>query len=380
MATGIVSIAAHLLEMPFVPKALFALERRVLSFALGVDARAGLAPSRPLPSPILAHHGRVGRFFYHGRRDVRTRLAMSHHRGAPACSSGSGSWHRCSTCCSCMPSSPSSPSRSRSPSLAEGINGGWLVSVVAAQSVAALGAQLASSSAEPKVLFFCLVMWLGGGMLYLWIISLIFYRYTFFALAPRISLRLIGSTWVPPRSRPWPVDAGRGQRELARSRSSVLPFVRGLHAHVVGDGNLVDPDAPRPRRVAPRLPTVPSALRPALLGSRLPTRHVHGGDRAAGSCSGCALLWHIPRVLGVRRPRCLGSSVCRNDRVDWPASIPAWLMHGCGPHSGRPAKAAFLAASFAPAVRASTHISQRCPSDASGRLGEIALLSAASVW
>jgi tellurite resistance protein TehA-like permease len=27
-------------------------------------------------------------------------------------------------------------------------------------------------------------MWLGGGMLYVWIISLIFYRYTFFALLP----------------------------------------------------------------------------------------------------------------------------------------------------------------------------------------------------
>ncbi len=28
-------------------------------------------------------------------------------------------------------------------------------------------------------------MWLGGGMLYIWIISLIFYRYTFLPLDPR---------------------------------------------------------------------------------------------------------------------------------------------------------------------------------------------------
>jgi tellurite resistance protein TehA-like permease len=72
------------------------------------------------------------------------------------------------------------------PSLAEGINGGWLLPVVAAQSVAVLGCQLASGYGEhaPAVLLFSLAMWLGGGMLYIWIISLIFYRYTFFVMNP----------------------------------------------------------------------------------------------------------------------------------------------------------------------------------------------------
>jgi tellurite resistance protein TehA-like permease len=70
------------------------------------------------------------------------------------------------------------------PSLAEGINGGWLVAVVAAQSVSVLGGLLAThfESSRDLVLFFALVMWLGGGMLYIWIIALIFYRYTFFPL------------------------------------------------------------------------------------------------------------------------------------------------------------------------------------------------------
>ena len=36
----------------------------------------------------------------------------------------------------------------------------------------------------PHMLLFCLAMWLGGGMLYIWIISLIFYRYTFFVMSP----------------------------------------------------------------------------------------------------------------------------------------------------------------------------------------------------
>src|SRR5439155_13479014 len=63
------------------------------------------------------------------------------------------------------------------PGLAEGINGGWLLPVVAAQSVAVLGAQLSSGfgAKEAHVLLFCLLVWLAAGMLYIWIISLIFY-------------------------------------------------------------------------------------------------------------------------------------------------------------------------------------------------------------
>jgi tellurite resistance protein TehA-like permease len=76
--------------------------------------------------------------------------------------------------------------KSAKPTLADGINGGWLVAVVAAQSVAVLGSQLSAGFGDARsgVLFFCLAMWLGGGMLYIWIISLIFYRYTFFTLSP----------------------------------------------------------------------------------------------------------------------------------------------------------------------------------------------------
>ena len=72
------------------------------------------------------------------------------------------------------------------PGLAEGINGGWLLAVVAAQSVAVLGAQLAHGfgSYVQHTILFCLGMWLGGGMLYIWIISLIFYRYTFLTMSP----------------------------------------------------------------------------------------------------------------------------------------------------------------------------------------------------
>jgi tellurite resistance protein TehA-like permease len=73
------------------------------------------------------------------------------------------------------------------PSLAEGIGGAWLLAVVATQAIAVLTALLAAHWGQPVRLhanFVALSMWLWGGMLYIWIISLIFYRYTFFRLEP----------------------------------------------------------------------------------------------------------------------------------------------------------------------------------------------------
>ncbi len=73
------------------------------------------------------------------------------------------------------------------PSLAAGITGAWLLAVVATQSIAVLSALLAAHWQQPFRLeanFLALSMWLWGGMLYIWMISLIFYRYTFFRLSP----------------------------------------------------------------------------------------------------------------------------------------------------------------------------------------------------
>ena len=73
------------------------------------------------------------------------------------------------------------------PTLDKGINGGWLLAVVSTQSLAVLSALLASRLGQPYRLelnFFALSMWLWGGMLYIWMMSLIFYRYTFFAFSP----------------------------------------------------------------------------------------------------------------------------------------------------------------------------------------------------
>ncbi len=76
--------------------------------------------------------------------------------------------------------------KEQKPSLADGINGGWLIAVVATQAVSGLATMLAPRFGpyEVEVLFLALSFWLCGGMLYIWMISLIFYRYTFFRFSP----------------------------------------------------------------------------------------------------------------------------------------------------------------------------------------------------
>ena len=77
--------------------------------------------------------------------------------------------------------------KSEKPPLNEGITGAWLLAIVATQSVALLSALLAAHWPQPYRLelnFLALSMWLWGGMFYIWMISLIFYRYTFFAFSP----------------------------------------------------------------------------------------------------------------------------------------------------------------------------------------------------
>ncbi|MCC6145444.1 MAG: tellurite resistance/C4-dicarboxylate transporter family protein [Candidatus Hydrogenedentes bacterium] len=76
--------------------------------------------------------------------------------------------------------------RDTKPTLAAGIHGGWLVAIVAAQSVVVLGCITGVDMLGSRdiTLFALLCFWLCGGILYLWIISLIFYRYLFFTFSP----------------------------------------------------------------------------------------------------------------------------------------------------------------------------------------------------
>ena len=73
------------------------------------------------------------------------------------------------------------------PTLDKGITGGWLLAVVATQSLSVSSALLAARIGQPfrlELNLIALSMWLWGGMLYIWMMSLIFYRYTFFRFSP----------------------------------------------------------------------------------------------------------------------------------------------------------------------------------------------------
>jgi len=71
--------------------------------------------------------------------------------------------------------------RMNKPPLDKGISGSWLIAVVATQSISVLGTLLAARYADESqtLLFFTLCMYLTGAMLYIILITLIFYRFTF---------------------------------------------------------------------------------------------------------------------------------------------------------------------------------------------------------
>lgn len=116
------------------------------------------------------------------------------------------------------------------PTLAEGIHGGWLIAVVATQSLAVLGARLAPDFAaySEAALFFALSMWLWGGMLYIWMISLIFYRYTFFRFSPS---DLMPPYWINMGAMAISTLAGATlikNASRAAFLEALLPFLKGF--------------------------------------------------------------------------------------------------------------------------------------------------------
>ncbi|TXL74194.1 C4-dicarboxylate ABC transporter [Vineibacter terrae] len=121
--------------------------------------------------------------------------------------------------------------RREKPPLDQGLTGAWLIAVVATQSVAVLAALIARDWPQPLRLelnFFALSMWLWGGMFYIWIISLIFYRYSFFAFSPG---DLSPPYWINMGAMAISTLAGARLVENtpdAPFLSSLLPFLKGF--------------------------------------------------------------------------------------------------------------------------------------------------------
>src|SRR5699024_7863067 len=117
------------------------------------------------------------------------------------------------------------------PTLDKGINGGWLLAVVATQSIAVVSTLLApglNNDQRLQLNFIALSMWLWGGMLYIWMMSLIFYRYTFFRLSPA---DLAPPYWINMGAMAISTLAGTLLIENAANSPyllSLLPFLKGF--------------------------------------------------------------------------------------------------------------------------------------------------------
>jgi tellurite resistance protein TehA-like permease len=229
MATGIVSLAAQLIGYRVIALCLFAMNV-VFYGALVVIAALRVVRYRQRVVADLLHHGRSVGFFtaVAGTCVLGSECLLVGGARTPALALwfvGIGLWLALTyTIFTAI------TVKTEKPPLSEGINGGWLLMVVAAQSVAVLGAQLAPGMASwrEETLFFCLVVWLGGVMLYLWIISLIFYRYAFFTLSPS---DLAPPYWINMGAAA--ISTLAGDMLIAAADDSfvvreMLPFVRGL--------------------------------------------------------------------------------------------------------------------------------------------------------
>jgi len=187
MATGIVSIATYLDGVPVLPKVLFWLNALFLA---GLGAATGariLRYPRAFAADIQSHSRGVGFFTSVAAIAVfGTELVLLMDAAGIAVVfwiAAAALWFV--TFYGVLAVLTVKPDK---PSLADGLNGGWLVSVVASQAVAMLTVVISAAGIlaglERPLLFLALVLWLGGGALYLWIVTLIFFRYTFVHMAP----------------------------------------------------------------------------------------------------------------------------------------------------------------------------------------------------
>jgi len=115
------------------------------------------------------------------------------------------------------------------PSLEQGLSGGWLLLVVATESLAVLGALLLPTTTLPPALAMLgvLGLFLLGSLLYVLLITLIFYRLTFVPLGDE---EIGAAYWISVGASAIVVLAGTGVATAMQHTSvlvELLPFVKG---------------------------------------------------------------------------------------------------------------------------------------------------------
>lgn len=119
----------------------------------------------------------------------------------------------------------------KKPDLDKGLSGVWLLVVVATQSLCVLGCLVVPrlpGEVFAVGLFAALSFWLVGGMLYLWLIALIFYRIVF---RPLTAAELTPPYWINMGA--MAISTLGGASLVAAARDSpvlaeLLPFLKGL--------------------------------------------------------------------------------------------------------------------------------------------------------
>jgi tellurite resistance protein TehA-like permease len=186
MATGIVSLAAHLLGMPGIARALFQLNIVVYVVLWFLMVLRMVRFPRRFFGDMIDHLRGPGFFTTVAGTSV---LGSQFVLLAADYRAGTALWIVAITLWVALTYTifAGFTIKAKKPTLDQGISGAWLLAVVATQSIAVLSALLAARIGQPGKLemnFLALSMWLWGGMLYIWMMSLIFYRYTFFPFSP----------------------------------------------------------------------------------------------------------------------------------------------------------------------------------------------------
>jgi len=281
MATGIVSIAAHLHDVPVLPTVLVWLNALFLAALVAATVTRILRYPQAFAADIQSHTRGVGFFTTVAATAVfGTQLLLLIDAAAVA----AVFWIAAATLWAVVTYGELTvlTVKPDKPSLAEGLNGGWLVSVVAAQSVAVLTVLIPAAgifvSLQRPLLFMALVLWLGAGALYLWLMTLIFYRYTFVHMAPE---DLTPPYWINMGAVAISTLAGATLAEhaaLSPVISEIIPFVKGLSLFFWAIATWVDPDARGAWDIALSHARCAVCLRSALLGRRLSIGDVFGRD------------------------------------------------------------------------------------------------------
>ena len=228
MATGIVSIAARLLEIPVVPQILLGINGIAFAVLWGATAVRIARYPKDVAADLCDHQRGVGFFTAVAATSVlgSQLVLVAGHRGfafafwIATLLLWVGLVYAVFTALTV---------KEVKPALDKGIHGGWLVAVVATQSVSTLGSLVAPNTAHVDLLLFVsLSFWLAGAMLYLWLISLIVYRYFFFPFAPS---DLMPPYWINMGA--MAISTLAGTLLIANEKSSALlaqlhPFTLGL--------------------------------------------------------------------------------------------------------------------------------------------------------